>query len=109
MERRQPTVREQVRLARDAVDYLVKHTPENDRLSSTYAAAYRSMQDVDWLDEKSRASIAAMASSCRRLGKRPYANFSREDLAALEQQRRLRNRAKRGQDSAVVKQLVVHR
>ena len=84
--RRKPTVAEQVQLARDAVAYLTQHVPQGDT-GQAYAIAYRSMDQVPWLEDQSRAGIAALAASCWRLGVQPYAEFSTDDLDAAEQHR----------------------
>jgi hypothetical protein len=80
MERRKPTPLEQVQLTRNAVAHLRKFADKGDRLTSMRDAAYRSLEHVEWLDDK---SIAAMASSCRRMGLEPYAKLtSSKDWAA---------------------------
>lgn len=86
MDRRMPTVAEQVQLARDAVAYLTQYMP-TDSSGEAYAVAYRSMDGVGWLQDQSRAGIAALAASCWRLGVQPYAEFSPDDLDAAEQHR----------------------
>lgn len=86
VDRRKPTVFEQVQLARAAAAYLTQHVPTGDS-GQAYAIAYRSMDDIGWLDEMSRAGIAALAASCWRLGVQPYAEFSTEALDEAAERR----------------------
>lgn len=84
---RKPTIPECVQLTRDAARLIADQIAQGDA-SPPFEIAFHGLGDVAaWLHPQSRNGIAAMAASYWRAGVEPYAEFSIEELKAVEEKR----------------------